>query len=493
MKKLVLSQVALIVLLGAGVHTASGGDNWPTWRGPDTMGIAHGGNPPLEWSETKNIKWKVKLEGDASNSSPVIWGDKIFFQTSVDTKIKDDTPTPEMAPMFGSGGGGHPGGAPGGPGGRPGGSERSGFRGRPGGGPPGVPGGRPGSGGGGGRTGGHGGFGMSKPTTQYKFNLLCLDRKTGKPLWEKTVCQAKPNQGHHRDHGYAPVTDGEHVWAAYGSRGIYCYDVNGNKIWSKELPTMTTTFGEGGSPTLAGDAVIVLQDQRGESFIFAFDKKTGELLWKKARDEPTSYATPFPVTVDGKLQVIVSATNFIRSYDVLTGDVIWQCSGQTRNVIPTPVVGDGIVYCASGFRGNALQAIKLGGKGDLSGSDAIVWQVNERTTPYVPSPLLYDGRIYVCKSNNEIVSCYDAKTGTPRFVEQKMEEMKGVYASPTAAGGRIYLVGRNGVSYVLKPSDKFEVLAVNTLADKFDCSPAFVGDEIYLKGKQNLYCIAASE
>jgi outer membrane protein assembly factor BamB len=322
-----------------------------------------------------------------------------------------------------------------------------------------------------------------------------MDRTTGKLLWEETVCQVKPHQGHHRDHGYSsftPVTDGELVWATYGSRGIYCYDVDGNKIWSKELPTMTTMFGEGGSPSLAGNAVIVLSDQQGESFVFAFEKKTGELLWKKSRDEPTSYATPVPVTVDGKLQVIVSATNFIRSYDLETGDVVWQCSGQTSNVIPTPVVGSGIVYCTSGYRGNALQAIKLGGKGDLSNSDAVVWQVNEPTTPYVPSPLLYDGRIYVCKNNNEVVSCYDARTGEPHFVEQKMDEMKGVYASPAAAGGRIYFVGRNGVSYVLKPSDKFEVVAVNTLDDKFDCSPAFVGDEMYLKGKQNFYCIAAS-
>ena len=475
MSKLIVFRVALIVLLGVAVSL--GDDNWPTWRGPETMGIASGGNPPLQWSETKNVKWKVKLEGDESNSSPIIWGDKIFFQTAVDTRIKDDTPAPAgpSMPMPRPGPGGPPGGGgPGGPGGRPGGDGRGG------------PGGR------GGR--GPGGFGMSAPTTQYKFNLVCMDRKTGKLLWDRTAAQVKPHQGHHRDHGFAsfsPVTDGEHVWAAYGSRGIYCYDMDGNKIWSKELPQMSTMFGEGGAPSLAGDAVIVLQDQRGESFIFAFDKKTGELLWKKSRDEETSHATPLPVTVDGKMQVVVSATNFVRGYDVQTGDVIWQCSGQTRNVIPTPVVGFGMVFCASGFRGSCLQAIRLGGSGDLSNSDSVVWQVNE-ATPYVPSPLLYDGRIYVCDVNKEVVSCYDAKTGEPHFVRQTMDEMKGVYASPTAAGERIYFVGRNGVSYVLKPSDKYEVLAVNTLDDKIDCSPAFVGDEMYVKGKQNLYCISAS-
>lgn len=438
--------VFLIVLLGMDV--VLGGDNWPTWRGPDLNGIASGCNPPLKWGESENIKWKIKLTGDESNSSPVIWGDKIFFQMAVDTQIKDDTAALVSRPQSG----------------------------------------------GGGRRGGGRSFGGPAPMTQFKFNLVCLDRKTGKTLWEETVCQVKPHQGHHNDHGFSsfsPVTDGELVWAAYGSRGIYCYDVNGKKIWSKELPKLTTMFGEGGSPALAGNAVIVTSDQQGESFIFAFDKMTGDLLWKKARDEDTSYATPLPVTVDGKLQVIINATNFVHSYDVKTGEVIWQCSGQTQNVIPTPVVGLGMVYCTSGFRGSALQAIKLGRTGELTNTDAIAWQVNE-ATPYVPSPLLYDGRIYVCSVNQEIISCYDARTGKPHFVKQKMDEIKGIYASPTVAGGRIYFVGRNGVSYVLKPSDQFEVLAINTLEDKFDCSPAFVGDEMYLKGKQNLYCIAAS-
>ena len=435
--------IAVLVLMNVNVFGNSADDYWPTWRGPNRSGVSPQGNPPLTWSETENIKWKVKLAGDASNSSPIIWEDKIFFQTAIKTDVQGKPGAPST-------------------------SEGAGRRRGPGGAP---------------------------PTNIYKFNLVCLDRDSGKLLWEKTVCQVKPHQGHHGDHGFAsfsPVTDGELVWAAYGSRGIYCYDMAGNKVWSKELPQMKTMFGEGGSPSLAGNAVIVLSDQQDESFIFAFEKKTGELLWKKARDEPTSYATPMPVTVDGKLQVIVNATNFIRSYDAQIGEVIWQCAGQTRNVVPTPVIGFGTVYCTSGFRGNALQAIKLGGKGDLSGSDAVVWQVNETTTPYVPSPLLYDGRIYVCASNKEVLSCYDARTGEPHFVKQTMNEMKGVYASPTAAAGRIYFVGRNGVSYVLKPSDKFEVLAVNTLNDKIDCSPAFVGNEMYIKGKETLYCLTST-
>ena len=210
-----------------------------------------------------------------------------------------------------------------------------------------------------------------------------------------------------------------------------------------------------------------------------------------AHRNPRQVADYASTAVDRGLQVIIAASDFTRAYDVQTGDVIWQCGGMVSNVIPTPVVGFGMVYCTSGFRGSALQAIRLGQTGDLTGSDAIVWEL-DKSTPYVPSPLLYEGRIYVCKSNNEVISCYDAKTGKPHFVEQKMDEMKGVYASPVAAAGRVYVVGRNGVFHVLNASDSFEVLAVNRLDDKFDCSPAFAGDEMYLKGKQYLYCVAAA-
>jgi outer membrane protein assembly factor BamB len=193
----------------------------------------------------------------------------------------------------------------------------------------------------------------------------------------------------------------------------------------------------------------------------------------------------------GPLQVVANATNKVRSYDVKTGEVLWECGGQTRNVVPTPVVGFDMIYCTSGFRGSVLKAIKLGRTGDLTGTDAIVWDANE-ATPYVPSPLLYDQQLYVLSVNNGIVSCYDAKTGQVNYSKQTLEEMKGIYASPVGAAGRVYFVGRNGVSYVLKNSKNFEVLAVNKLEDGIDCSPAIIGDEMYLKGKKYLYCLKAA-
>ena len=428
----------LAALAPTDVYAGSGSDYWPAWRGPDATGAAQKGNPPLTWSETENIKWKVKLPGQGS-SSPVIWGEKIFFQAAVKTDAKG---TPASSDT----------------------GEKRPF---------------------------HGG---TAPTNVHKFDLVCLDRKTGKTLWQKTVREEMPHEGHHPTGtfaSYSPVTDGKYVWASFGSRGVHCYDVDGNHKWSRDLGKMKTrnAFGEGASPALAGDALIVLMDQEGDSFVYALDKKTGKTIWKKSRDEGTSWSTPVVVEVKGKLQVIINATNQIRSYDVKTGKLIWQCGGMTANAIPSPVVGFGKVFCTSGFRGSALLAIELGRTGDLTDTDAIKWQVDE-ATPYVPSPLLYGDKIYVCSVLKGIVSCYEAKTGKPHFVKKRLDAIKEIYASPTGAAGRVYFVSREGKTQVIKNSGKFEILATNTLDDKIDASPAIVGDQIFLKGKTHLYCIA---
>ena len=436
---LIVSIIIWTVPVSENVFGDSGSDYWPSWRGQDCTGVSEKHNPPIKWSETENIKWKVKLMGDGSNSSPIIWEDKIFFQMAVKTEVVGKSVTSDS-------------------------SGNSGRSRRP------------------------------SPTNVYQFNLVCLDRNNGELLWQRAVREVLPHEGHHRDHGFAsftPATDGKLVWANFSSRGLYCYDMDGNLKWSKDLGHMNTllSFGEGGSLALAGDAVVVVWDHQGESFIIALNKITGETIWKKQRDEASSWSTPLPIEVNGKTQIITSAAKFIRSYDLKTGDLIWQCGGLTRNVIPTPVTGFGMVYCTSGFRGSSLLAIELGHKGDLSGTDAVKWQVTEGT-PYVPSPLLYGDKLYVSSVNNSIISCYNAKTGKPYFVKERIEKIRGIYASPIGAAGRVYFVGRNGVTYVLKASEKLEVLAINTLDDGFDASPAIVGNEMYLKGKDNFYCIA---
>ncbi|MBN1763670.1 MAG: PQQ-like beta-propeller repeat protein [Sedimentisphaerales bacterium] len=457
MRKFAVLRILVILILSVTVaYGDSGNDSWPTWRGPHMMGISPEGNPPITWSETENIKWKVELTGDGSNSSPIIWEDKIFFQSAVKTDKKPEgaVETPEEKNQEQSG--------------QPGGGRRGGGR-----------------------------FGVTTPINIYEFKVVCLDRKTGKMLWEKTVCEVVPHEGHHQDHGfasYSPVTDGKLIWANFGSRGVYCLDMDGNLKWKKDLGLKNTraSFGEGNSPALAGDNLIVLKDHEGDSFICALNQTTGEEVWKQSRDESTSWTSPIVTEFEGQTQIIVSGTNRTRCYNAGSGELIWECGGQTRNVIPTPVLGFGMVFCTSGFRGSKLQAIKLGKTGDLTGTDAIAWEVN-KGTPYVPSPLLYGDKIYVCSGNNGVISCYNAQTGKPYYVEKDLEGIKNIYASPVGAADRVYFVGRDGTAYVLKNTDTFEVLAVNKLDDPIDCAAAIVGEEMYIKGKKFLYCLANSD
>jgi len=435
----------LLTAIGTQALAAGPEDYWPTWRGPAATGTAAKGNPPVTWSESENIKWKVQIPGQG-HSSPVIWGDKIFLQTAIDTGQAKSAASQSAQPSAAA-------------------------------------------------ANGKKALSTPAPKTAHKFDLVCVDRATGKILWEKTAIEAVPHEGHQPTGtfaNYSPVTDGKYVWVSFGSRGLHCFDLEGNLKWSKPLPTMQTvmSFGEGSSPALAGDAIIVVCDHQAGSAIFAFNQATGVQLWRKDRDEPTSWATPAIADVGGKTQVIVSASKLIRSYDAKTGDLIWQCSGQVKNVIPSPVLGFGMVFCTSGYQGSSLQAIKLAGKtGDLSGTDAVAWQVS-KGTPYVSSPLLYGNRIYVFSVLTPVLSCYEAQTGKPLFTGKALEGINQVYASPVGVADRVYCPGRNGVTVVIKNADTFEVLAANKLDDGFDASPAVIGDEIYLRGNKFLYCIA---
>jgi outer membrane protein assembly factor BamB len=436
--------------------------NWPAWRGPLANGTAPKANPPTVWSEAQNVRWKVKLPGSGT-STPIIWNDLIFIQTAIPTGKKVTTtaaePRPQVAGQVAQPDQGQPG-------------ER---RRRPGG-------------------GGGGGMRSEKPNEHYQFTLLAIDRATGKTRWQKVAAEELPHEGHHRDHGFAshsPVTDGEGVIAYFGSRGLHCFDLKGNLLWKKDLGDMQTKmgFGEGSSPVLYGNMVIINWDHEGDDFIAAFDKKTGNELWRTPRNEDTTWSTPLVVQAKGKPQVVTCATEKVRSYDLATGKLIWECAKLTANVIPSPVAAGDMVYATSGFKGNALLAIRLGREGDLTGTDAIAWSYN-RSTPYVPSPLLTGDKLVFFAGNNATLSILDAKSGKVHVDAERIEVLQGVYASPVAATGRIYLVGRNGAAAVIADDTKLNVLAQNKLDDAFDASPALAGNDLILRGRQNLYCLA---
>jgi len=414
---------------------------WPQWRGPYATGVSLYGNPPLEWNETKNLKWKIELPGKG-HATPIIWGNRVFISTAVETG-KEGKPKEQ----------------------------------------------------GDGRQRSHSWMQPTITSKIHKFVVLSIDRQNGKILWQRTVNEEWPEE--ERSHGLgswassSPVTDGKHVYAYFGSRGLYCLDMKGNLKWKRDFGQMDKrmTFGEGSSPALYGDKIVVLWDHEGQSFLFALDKKTGKDAWKVERDEVTSWSTPLILEYKGKPQVITSATKFVRSYDLTTGKLLWKCTGLTYNVIPHPMAADGIVYVASGFRGSAFFAVRLAGaKGDITGTDGIAWKL-DKNTPYTPSMVLYQNILYMLKSNSGILSCYDAGNGKEHYSKQRLEGVGNIYASPVGAKDRIYFIGHKGTMYVIKHGTKFEILAKNTLDDTFNASPAIVGNEIYLRGYKNLYCI----
>lgn len=445
----------LALLAATSLHAADATKDWPRWRGPLANGTAPDAVPPTTWSESEHVKWKAKLPG-LGTSTPIVWEDQVFVLTAIPTgKKTEPASAPQPAPPS---------------------EPEAGNPDRP-------------------RRRGGGGMRSETPTEAYQFTVIALDRATGKVRWQKAVREEVPHEGHHRDHGFAsssPVTDGEHLFVSFGSRGVHCLDLAGNVKWSKDLGKMQTrnAFGEGASPALHGDTLVVPWDHEGEDFVVALDKKTGAEKWRQKRDEPTTWATPLIIEHEGNAQVVVSATNRIRAYDLATGAPIWECAGMTTNVVPTPVTGFGMLYAISGFRGASLLAIRLGRTGDLTGTDAIAWQ-HGKGTPYVPSPLLSGERLFFYSGNNGILSCFDAKTGKPHYESERIADLLGgVYASPVAAAGRVYLTGRDGKTVVIRDAEKLEPLATNKLDDRFDASPAIAGKELFLRGHEHVYCIA---
>lgn len=421
---------------GSQAQSNNPSENWLQWRGPLATGAAVKGNPPITFSETKNLKWKIPIPGKG-HATPLVWGDKIIVQTAVPTNKKGEVEKKEQSE-----------------------GERR----------------------------------MSGNTTEFihEFKVILVNRETGKIEWETTVTKELPKESTHELGSWASnsqCTDGEFIYAYFGSRGIYCLDFNGKIIWQKDFGQMekVMNFGEGSSPYLYKDKLFIQWDHEGDSFLFALDKKTGEEKWKAAREEGTSWATPLVIEVNGKAQVITAATNMVRSYDCDNGEIIWTSTGLTRNVIPNPVYDDGILYVMSGFRGNALQAIDLAkAKGDITGTAAIVWTYNQ-DTPYTPNPVLMDGKLYFLRANNGVLTCLNAKTGEIYYSKEKLEGISTLFSSPTGVADRLYIVA-DKICLVVKAGEKFEILSSNELNDNFHASPVIVGNQLILRGFASLYC-----
>ncbi|MDA8042450.1 MAG: PQQ-like beta-propeller repeat protein, partial [Pirellulales bacterium] len=301
---------------------------------------------------------------------------------------------------------------------------------------------------------------------------------------------------HHADFACAsPVTDGERLYCWFGSAGMYCYSLDGTLLWTRDLGEVRVgaSLGEGCSPVLHHGRIIIVRDHAGQSSIEVLEAATGQTVWKRTRDEKNAWATPKIFTKDGeRTQVITAASNFIRSYDLDTGEVIWQCSGLTGNVTPSPVIYNDMVICMSGYEGHSVMALKLDSKGDVSGSSAVVWS-GDKGTPYIPSPLLFDDQLYFTQSNKGILTCLNATTGEAIIERTRLPDIQNIYASPVGANGHVYFAGRSGAIVVLKHTNELNVVATNKLDDEFNASPVPVGDCLYLRGRRYLYCIGENK
>jgi outer membrane protein assembly factor BamB len=433
MRRAWLSVVCAAVCAAGVVRGQAGQANWPQWRGPALNGVVPG-DAPLEWSDSRNVSWKIEIPG-RGYSSPIVWGDKLFLTTAV--------PTGKGSGPADAGGGRGPGGNAG--------------------------------------------------VDEHRFVVMAFDRVSGKPLWQDTAATATPHEGYHRIYGsFAsnnPATDGRHVYAFFGSQGLFAYDMNGKPVWKRDFNQrmkMRLQFGEGAAVVLHEGKLITVFDHQEQGLLAVTDAATGKPLWSVPRHEGSSWSTPLVVSHQGKKQIVVTATPKAMAYDLQTGKLEWEVTGIGLNPIPMPVQSGDVVYVMSGFRDPKLLAVRLGRTGNLTGTDAVLWE-STRGPSYTPSPVLHEGILYLLTDNGQL-SALDAKTGQPFYQQQRLPKPYNFKASPIAVNGRLYLASEDEDVIVVKMGPSYEVLATNTLPDQsFIATPVAVGGDLYLRSRTHLF------
>ena len=381
---------------------------WPSWRGPSGQGLVGGGDYPDTWSATRNVLWQVEVPG-RGNSSPIVWGDRIFLTTARD--------------------------------------------------------------------------GGKRPS------VLCYRRSDGKLLWESTLPQGEPGRVYWKNSHASgtPATDGERVYAPFGSQGLAAVDFQGKVVWRHSPAPIGNYHGPAGSPVLYKDRIFLYEDQRQGAFVAAFDKRTGKTLWKTERKASVGWGTPIVIRAGDRHELIVSSQARVTAYDPADGTALWHCAGNLAEVIPTPVVGHGLVFCVSGRAGPTL-AIRPGGSGDVTETH-LAWKQSKGAS-FVPSPLLYDDLLYQVNDMVSVATCYEAATGKVlwqgRLGEPKAE---GFSAAPIYVDGKVFFTNDAGETFVLKAGKKFELLRVNRLEAPVLASPALVDGRWYFRTDRHLLAI----
>jgi outer membrane protein assembly factor BamB len=420
--------------------------NWPSFRGPDATGVADGQHPPVTWDVKAgtNVRWKTPIPG-LGHSCPVVWGDRVFLTTAI-----SGDPNPKV------------------------------------------------------RIGNYGDVGSVDDATRHVWRALCLDRDTGKVLWDNVAFEGVPKTKRHLKGSQAnctPATDGKRVVACFGPEGMYCYDFAGKLLWKRDLGTLDSSFsldreyewGFGSSPVIHDGLVILQCDVSKDSFLAAFSLEDGSRVWMTPRDEIPSWSSPALWRAGGRVELVTNAAQYARGYDPATGKELWRLAKKSETTIPAPVVGPDAVYISSGNRPiQPIIAVRPGATGDVSLAEKedrnahVVWS-KMRGGPYMATPILYRGHLYVL-SNAGILTAYVADTGK----EVYKERVGGVSytASPVAADGRLYLVSEQGEVRVVKADGaKTELLAVNKLDEVCLATPAISAGTLFVRTQHHLYAL----
>ncbi|MBI5086711.1 MAG: PQQ-like beta-propeller repeat protein [Acidobacteria bacterium] len=417
--------------------------NWPSFRGPGAAGVAPSASPPVTWNAStgQSIAWKTPIPGLA-HSSPIVWGKRVFLTTAISSQGNNTF----KRGLYGDGD-------------------------------------------------------ASTDLGPQQWKLLCLDLDSGKLLWQSTAYTGIPLEKRHIKSTYAnatPTTDGRLVVALFGSQGLYAFDLNGKLLWQRNLGRINAgaydlpeyEWGTASSPILHGDAVIVQCDQQKGSFIAAFDRRTGDPLWRTTRQELPSWGTPTVYDGPPRAELVTNSSNFIRAYDPATGRELWRLGGSSKITAPTPVFSDGIVIVASGRRPEApIFAIRPGGDGDITGTPNVLWNKTQRG-PYMPTPLILDGLVYTL-GNAGIFDCYRLQTGVEVYRQRIPHQGSGFSSSPVAAAGRIYLSSEDGDVFVVQAGASFKLLATNSMNEPLMATPAIVADTLLLRSQHHLWAVRA--
>ena len=427
--------------------TVAHAQNWPSFRGKNASGIADGQNPPTEWDAGKsvNILWKTPIPG-LGHSSPVVWGDRLFITTAVSNDAGSEfvhglTTTAASA----------------------------------------------------------------ADSSKHSFRVYCLDKKTGRILWERVAYEGVPKVKRHVKASHAnstPATDGRHLVVLFGSEGLFCYDIDGKLLWKQDLgildggwsPDPNTHWGFGSSPIIYKDMVIIQCDNQLGSFIAAYSLKDGKRVWRMERAEDTSWSTPIIYEAQSRTELVTSGTKFYRAYDPMTGKELWSLADGVDVKIPAPVAAHGLFFLGGGssHARRVFYVIRAGATGEIKPADEaaskafIAWS-SPVIKPHVVTPIVYGDYLYIC-TDNGVLTQFNAKTGEPSF-RARLGNGGSFSASPVASDGKLYFASEDGDVFVIKAGSDFELLARNPMGEVLMATPAISEGMLIVRGQHHVFGI----